>query len=80
MAISTGLWPHITRGRAPSIVPGAFLGIEKRVNTFTKLPIHTSVPDPTASLVHLMNRVPFTARWKQTDGSFLGTNEADVAA
>ena len=59
---------------------GAFRGIERRVITFRRLPIPTSVPDPIGSPVHLKSGVPFTARWKQTDGSFLRTNEADVAA
>src|SRR5271169_4985196 len=80
MAISTGPWLHIMQARAPWIVPGASRGIEKRANTFTRLPIPTSVPDPIASPAHLEISVPFIARWKQTDGSFLRTNEADGAA
>jgi hypothetical protein len=66
--------------QAPWIVQGASRGIAKRVNTFRRLPIPTSVPDPIAFPAHLSNIVLFTARWKQTDGSFLRTNEADVAA
>ena len=73
-------WPRIMRAREPWIAQGAYRGIEKRVNTFRKLPIPTSVPVPIGSPVRLKRSVPFTARWKRTDGSFLRTNEADVAA
>jgi hypothetical protein len=49
--------------RAPWIAQAASLGIEKRENTFRKLPIPISVPDPIAFPAHLASGVLFTARW-----------------